>query len=149
MPRNDYRCRKHGIRELWFESDPPRKCPKCGGKLEMVIAPNQFKLGGDMTVLDEPTRRGVQLQTGVRVETRDDLRALERKRGLTRIDTTEMFRTSSPTWGTPKSPERLASELVQHVAAGIGATRAGKAPPRFETAESIAETRAKRPKLRS
>lgn len=99
MPKNDYRCPVHGVMEIFFSGNPPRKCPECDSEITFVIAHNQFTLGGDMTVLDEPTRRGVSMQLGGRVETRDDLRRLEKKKGVERIDRHEFQRgTDGPRW---------------------------------------------------
>ena len=104
--RNDYECPNHGVMEIYFEGEPPTLCPDCEARLTFLIAPNQFTLGGDMTVLDEATRRGVQQQLGVRVETRDELRALERKKGVTRIGSHELKNMDdSQRWSPPKPPD--------------------------------------------
>lgn len=103
MPVNDYNCPVCGDMELYFDGgNYPLVCPDCNSKITFVIAPNQFSLGGDMTILDEPTRRSVHMQLGERVETREELRALEKRKKMQRIEKHEFYRgPDGPRWEAP------------------------------------------------
>ena len=92
MPRNDYECPKHGVREIFFVSEPPKVCPLCGEPVRFVVAQNQFGLYGEMAWLDEPSRRSIEMQLGVYPESPSHLRQIEKAKGVTRTTKTEKKR---------------------------------------------------------
>ena len=112
MPANDYACRTHGTMELFFTEHPPRRCPKCRGKLSLVIAPNQFSLGGGMSWLTEPTKRHIGAQLGVVPETASHLRSLEKRLKVRPTEKSEFWKSDSPRWGGDPKPVKLNTDQV-------------------------------------
>lgn len=92
MPRNDYECPNHGVREIYFVSDPPKECPLCQEPVRFVIARNQFGLFGEMAWLDETHKRSIEMQLGVYPESPEHLRRIEKAKGVTRTTKTEKKR---------------------------------------------------------
>lgn len=112
MAVNDYRC-GCGVREVYHEANsPPKRCMDCGKRMYWVIANNQFGMVGDMTWLNELELRGIELQLGRRPSSREDLRRLEKEKGVERVSKQELLRHNGHhSWSPPKKFE-LPRELV-------------------------------------
>jgi hypothetical protein len=101
VPRNDYECPVHGVREIWFEGGkPPRRCRDCRRKIRLVVSPQQFVSEGRF--LTEREKNSIEMQLGVRPESPDHLRRIEREKQVTAISKQELYRTERSTWSEKK-----------------------------------------------
>lgn len=98
MPVNDYECEVHGVREVYFERNPPRFCRECGNELTFVVAKNQFRIGGEDSWLNESERRSIATQLGVYPENKEHLRQIEKAKKVTRSTKSELKRSDSVRW---------------------------------------------------
>ena len=115
MPRNDYLCPKHGVRELYFQGEPPSTCEDCGARLVFVVSKRQFSLGGGMTYLTEREKDSVEMQLGVRPESADHLRRIEKEKKVVSFSKSEMYRSSSPRWTKPREIKDQLKDVLKRV----------------------------------
>lgn len=96
MPRNDYWCEKHGKMELWFESNPPRECPRCGKPIAFLVSDEQFLAGGSW--LTEPMKKEIHKQLGVYPRDLQHLKQIEKEKKVTAVTRGELLRSGNVKW---------------------------------------------------
>lgn len=89
-PLLDFDCPLCGTNERFYRGEPPEDCPDCGTRHTKLYT--RMNLGGEIAWMKGKELDAIELQLGVRPESPEHLRAVEKRLGVQRLDKKELHR---------------------------------------------------------